>query len=133
MQWLYIIAVALVPSFAFAAPAFEEDLHVRDAGNIHICTDINFQGTCLDIFGGLGSNWTANCQELPDAFIHSIGSAVPDHGALCRLYDSAHSGCTGSGLSILEYPGDSDLFTSAAGIDAGHSAEYISCVTCTDC
>lgn len=42
----------------------------------------------------------------------------------------SNASCTGSGLAILTYPGDDNLY---AENDAGHKAQYISCHTCTAC
>ncbi|RDW57657.1 hypothetical protein BP5796_12458 [Coleophoma crateriformis] len=72
-----------------------------------MCTGGGWGNTCSNVFiGSATGDYSKTWQMLPAPYFGSIGSAGPDKDALCRLFDSAYSGCTGSGLSILTYPGN---------------------------
>ncbi|EHA51325.1 hypothetical protein MGG_13654 [Pyricularia oryzae 70-15] len=122
MKFLGLTTLLALP-LAMAAPAAE-----LVAGNVFICTQSGWGGECRNLFVGAATgDWRTQCQRLPENYVRNIGSAGPDAGALCRLFDNDHSDCTGSGLAILSRPGSDNLGA------AGKQAVYISCVTCTNC
>ncbi|KAK0704566.1 hypothetical protein B0H67DRAFT_498211 [Lasiosphaeris hirsuta] len=98
----------------------------RKKKKVYICGGANWAAPC-DVLH-LGTSGT--CYTLPNTWWQNVGSIGPDRGAICRLFDDTTNPCTGSGLAILSYPGDSNLFDGAA---AGRKARYISCHTCTNC
>ncbi|TLD32967.1 hypothetical protein PspLS_00020 [Pyricularia sp. CBS 133598] len=103
MKFLGLTTILALP-LAMAAPAAE-----LVAGSVFICTQSGWGGECRNLFVGTGGDWRAQCQRLPENYVRNIGSAGPDAGALCRLFDNDHSDCTGSGLSILSRPGSDNL------------------------
>ncbi|KAK3955693.1 hypothetical protein QBC32DRAFT_229345 [Pseudoneurospora amorphoporcata] len=131
MQSILAITISLLsvlsPVLAVPASAEHPALVARTPGNVYVCTGSNWQNTCEVL--SLGTSGT--CTKLPSAYDGHIGSASPDTGAICRLF--ANGDCTGSGLAILTYPGESNLYNYNGGQDAGHAAHYISCRTCTAC
>ncbi|KAL8403947.1 hypothetical protein RB594_008996 [Gaeumannomyces avenae] len=124
MKSFLATVVAFLPLVA-AAPTADAGLEKRTPGNVFLCTGSGWGNTCGNFFVGTGG-----CKPIPEPWRGSVGSAGPDRGALCRLFDASHGDCTGSGLAILESPGNSNLY---AGNDAGHKAQFIGCVTCTAC
>ncbi|TLS21429.1 uncharacterized protein PpBr36_10120 [Pyricularia pennisetigena] len=115
MKFLGLTTLLALP-LAMAAPAAE-----LVAGNVFICTQSGWSGECRNLFVGAATgDWRTQCQRLPENYVRNIGSAGPDAGALCRLFDNDHSDCTGSGLAILSRPGSDNLGA------AGRQAVYIS-------
>ncbi|KAK3986365.1 hypothetical protein QBC44DRAFT_333392 [Cladorrhinum sp. PSN332] len=155
MQFFSVLAMALMPFFApaLAAPAGEAAPAVRDVqppfapavgppingteaqalakrdtpGVVYICTGPNWQGTCQTFY--LGTSGT--CYSIPAPYQYNAGSVGPDAGAICRLFDNAHSTCAGSGLAILQKPGSSNLFTPHD--FPGYNAAYWKCNACSAC
>ncbi|KAK0726222.1 hypothetical protein B0T21DRAFT_413563 [Apiosordaria backusii] len=122
-----LLALALMPLMALAAPP-TSTVEKRDTpGNVWACTGPSWQGTCdLHVLGVTGA-----CQPIPDPWKYNIGSIGPDRGAICRLFDDAHSDCTGSGLAIVQYPGNTNLITPRD--FPGYHAAYWSCQPCSNC
>ncbi|EAA35535.1 hypothetical protein GE21DRAFT_1851 [Neurospora crassa] len=131
MQSIFAITITLLsvlsPVLAVPSSAEHPELVARTPGNVYVCTGSNWQNTCEVLSLGI----TGTCTRLPSTYDGHIGSAGPDQGAICRLF--ANGDCTGSGLAILTYPGDANLYNSVNGIDAGHQAHYIQCRQCTNC
>ncbi|KAB5522043.1 hypothetical protein GE09DRAFT_1065764 [Coniochaeta sp. 2T2.1] len=87
---LALVAAALAP-LALAAPAPAEAAvsEKRVIGNIHMCTEENWKGTCHNNFFPLDK-----CTHLTDVrggfFNLKVGSAGADPGANCRLFDEEY-------------------------------------------
>ncbi|KAK4161229.1 hypothetical protein QBC43DRAFT_268908 [Cladorrhinum sp. PSN259] len=96
-------------------------------GNVYVCTGPSWQGTCQVFALGI----TGACLQIPTPYRYNVGSFGPDPGAICRLFDDAHSTCTGSGLAILQNPGSSNLYTPTT--FPGYNAGYWRCQQCTAC
>ncbi|KAI0125994.1 hypothetical protein BJ170DRAFT_457055 [Xylariales sp. AK1849] len=129
MQFL-IIGLALLPT-AFAAPLIDTEVTKQVIGDVRICTGTDFNEPCENMFVSGSGSFQKNCKQLPQQYIEKMGSYRPDHQTLCRLFDSAHSECTGTGVARDWYPGQANLFNLVG--DPGHKAQYISCVRCDNC
>ncbi|KAK4184601.1 hypothetical protein QBC35DRAFT_517456 [Podospora australis] len=136
MQTISLLTMALaLPIFgALAAPladgasAVASNEKRETPGNVYVCTGPNFTGNCEVL--SLGTS--GNCVPIPAPYAFNVGSFGPDRGAICRLFDTDHADCTGSGLAILWYPGQSDL-GSPEKFHAAQKAAYWRCQTCTNC
>ncbi|KAJ4419604.1 hypothetical protein N0V85_000931 [Neurospora sp. IMI 360204] len=118
MQSILAISISL---FSLLSPV------LGTPGNVFVCTGSNWSNTCEVLTLGIDGA----CTRLPSTYDGHIGSAGPDPGAICRLFTNGD--CTGHGVAILYNPGDSNLYNSVNGIDAGHQAHYIQCRSCTAC
>ncbi|KAM7184916.1 hypothetical protein V8F20_012008 [Naviculisporaceae sp. PSN 640] len=120
--------VSFSQTIAFLLPILP--LTLATPGNVYVCGANGWGLPCNVLNVGLN-----NCMELPEPYYSSIGSAGPDPGALCRLFDGSASGtnkCTGSGVAILQNPGNSALYTTSP-TSPGYVAKYIQCVACSAC
>ncbi|KAH8897649.1 hypothetical protein GQ53DRAFT_884358, partial [Thozetella sp. PMI_491] len=93
---------------------------------IFMCNGENWSGDCHNVFFPLGQ-----CIQVPDEYIGTTGSAGPDAGAICTMFDASHSTCGGTGLAILQRPGESDLYHENG--NPGGNVKFIRCNTCTAC
>ncbi|KAK0671686.1 hypothetical protein QBC41DRAFT_335011 [Cercophora samala] len=121
------LALALLPLMALAAPSGAPAEKRDTPGNVYVCTAPSWGGTCDVVSVGI----TGACQPIPSTWRYNVGSIGPDRGAICRLYDDAHPTCTGSGLAILSYPGNTNLITPHD--FPGYHASYWSCLPCSNC
>ncbi|KAK3948013.1 hypothetical protein QBC32DRAFT_269753 [Pseudoneurospora amorphoporcata] len=142
MQSVLAISISLFsllfPVLGAPTPA-DHALEARTPGNISpltFLTRLIFQAikltksrhrnTCEVLTIGINGA----CVRLPSTYDGHIGTAGPDHGTIFRLFTNGD--CTGHGVAILTYPGETNLYSSN-GIDAGHQARYIQCRSCRDC
>ncbi|KAJ7222895.1 hypothetical protein C8J57DRAFT_241847 [Mycena rebaudengoi] len=72
-------------------------------GNIFVCVDPNFLGTCATFHGASGQ-----CINFPPPFQHSISSVGPDPGQDCLFFDQPN--CLGRHL-LIQFPGILNLAT----------------------
>lgn len=123
MKSIAVLALSLLP-LALAAPA--NDLSKRTPGNAYMCTEENWGGQCENHFFDLGG-----CNEVPGEYLFNIGSFGPDQGAICTFFDENHNTCGGTGLDILQFSGQDNLYS----IDGnpGGNVKYVSCKECTAC
>ncbi|KAK4197679.1 hypothetical protein QBC40DRAFT_285026 [Triangularia verruculosa] len=132
MAPISLLAMALMPLLALAmATAIPETESVDIPGKILACTGENYTGECETHY--LGIEIPGDCLPIPEPFKFNVGSIKPDRGAICRLFDTEHPDCTGSGLSILYYPGDANLYRDVGGNIPGTEAAYWRCQQCTAC
>ncbi|KAK0745554.1 hypothetical protein B0T18DRAFT_324535, partial [Schizothecium vesticola] len=98
---------------------------------VYTCTGTKWSNTCEVLQVGIDGV----CHQLPEPYFESIGSAGPDRGAICRVFDGTAlpSPCKGTGISMLAYLGDDNLYDSDEDGDAGHQTCWISCHQCNNC
>ncbi|KAL2261806.1 hypothetical protein VTK26DRAFT_3280 [Humicola hyalothermophila] len=141
MKRLSIFATSLIPfsSPLLAAPAPESaailgtsvgkgaGLAKRTPGNVYICRAPGWESECRNVWVGVNGE----CQPIPSPWQYNAASVGPDPGAICRLFDEAHSDCTGSGLAILSFPGNDNLLQSPD--CPGYKAAFWKCNECSNC
>ncbi|CAP73268.1 uncharacterized protein PODANS_2_6660 [Podospora anserina S mat+] len=133
MAPISLLIMALMPLLALAMPtAIPATASAVDVpGNVLVCTGENYMGECQTVQFNI--EYPGECLPIPEPFKNNVGSFKPDRGAICRLFAADRPDCTGSGLSILYYPGQADLLTDNGEYIAGHEATYWRCQTCTGC
>ncbi|KAK4176271.1 hypothetical protein QBC36DRAFT_214391 [Triangularia setosa] len=133
MAPISLLTIVLMPLLALAMPTVipETATSAETPGNILACTGENFTGECQT--HSLGIEIPGDCRPIPDPFKFNVGSIKPDRGAICRLFATDRSDCTGSGLAILYYPGNANLFTDLGGNIPGKEAAFWRCQECTNC
>ncbi|KAK7045009.1 hypothetical protein R3P38DRAFT_2882090 [Favolaschia claudopus] len=106
---------ALIPFVAAMPPVFErstdttnstQELVARTQGNVFVCTDAGFTGTCGVFHGNSGE-----CVNLPSQFNDNISSVGPDSGQDCFFYIDIN--CSGGQLGPIRSPGISNLNVAA--------------------
>ncbi|KAK1826451.1 hypothetical protein QBC39DRAFT_293171 [Podospora conica] len=92
-----------------------------EPGNIYLCTGPDFTGTCDVFSAGIGVPGT--CWSIPEPYRGNVGSAGPDRGAICRVFDNDK--CQGSGYFRGWFPGGNVVEPT--------KAIWLRCSTCTNC
>ncbi|KAJ7323255.1 hypothetical protein DFH08DRAFT_350047 [Mycena albidolilacea] len=101
---------ALVPLVAALPPALRNVdvgnstavISPDTAGNIFVCTDAGFTGSCAVFSGASGQ-----CVDFPSNFNDDISSVGPDSGQDCFFWIDA--GCSNEQLGPIRSPGSSNL------------------------
>ncbi|RPA84906.1 hypothetical protein BJ508DRAFT_359296 [Ascobolus immersus RN42] len=116
------IFFASLLSVVLASPLSDTSLNKRGyPGNVFVCSGPKYTNSCQILPVGT----SGNCVKLP---YNSLGSAGPDKGTICRIYESQ---CTGNFLAIAVYPGVANLYVSPLnGDDLGNRAKWIACTAC---
>ncbi|KAJ6495517.1 hypothetical protein DFH09DRAFT_1205636 [Mycena vulgaris] len=89
----------------YALPAPEHDTAVlvaRTQGNVFVCTNADFTGSCTTLHGSSGQ-----CVNVPLVFNDNISAVGPDSGQDCFFFTDAN--CGGSQLGPIRSPGNSNL------------------------
>ncbi|KAL7271889.1 hypothetical protein RUND412_005331 [Rhizina undulata] len=160
MQFLLKVAVSLLsaaalavaapttspnPSVVFVATSdHRPELERRATGGIYICADINWGGKCVYAIQPLRT-----CIDFGNDWNDIVSSFGPDSGTSCMIF--ADIGCSNSQMTILSYPGSSNLVDISfndimssfecwpTGELSGHSCTYCptggscSTVDCSNC
>ncbi|ORY17753.1 hypothetical protein BCR34DRAFT_596628 [Clohesyomyces aquaticus] len=105
----------------------------RTPGNVTICTEANYAGTCETISVPFN-----DCQQLAAPYFKNVGSFKVDAGAYCRITYTADT-CTMHGDSFI-FPDTNapdlrhwDDPATGTIIDAGAGFTSFKCQMCTNC
>ncbi|KAK0667033.1 hypothetical protein QBC41DRAFT_324728 [Cercophora samala] len=133
MAPISLLTMALMPLLALAMPTAipETESAVDVPGRVLVCTGEEYTGECQTVQFNI--EYPGECLPIPEPFQFNIGSFKPDRGAICRLFAADRPQCSGTGLTILYYPGDGNLFRDVGGDIPGEKAAYWRCQTCTNC
>ncbi|KAJ7023997.1 hypothetical protein C8F04DRAFT_1401366 [Mycena alexandri] len=110
-----------------------EHLDKRTPGNVFLCTDAGFQGTCVEITGA----FDGGCVDLGFDLDNLVSSFGPDPGQTCIVYN-AH-GCADSGAGdpafayFISFPGVSDLSQPFIGSDGHQNAPFNDIISSYQC
>lgn len=63
----------------------KKDVDLFCSCQIYLCTGLDFTGTCATFSAGIGIPGT--CWSIPESFRGNVGSAGPDRGAICRVFE----------------------------------------------
>ncbi|KAJ6553741.1 hypothetical protein DFH09DRAFT_1495313 [Mycena vulgaris] len=97
---------ALIP-LIYAVPAPERDtaaLVARTQGNVLVCTNAGFTGSCTVLHGSSGQ-----CVNVPLVFNDNISAVGPDSEQDCFFFTQVEANCGGSQLGPIRSPGNSNL------------------------
>ncbi|KAJ6592870.1 hypothetical protein B0H19DRAFT_1245680 [Mycena capillaripes] len=99
--------VSLVAALPPAPRAVDVAISARTQGNVFVCTDVQFTGSCAVFHGASGQ-----CINFPSAFNDDISSVGPTPA---RTASSSRNdgGCLGQQLGPVRSPGDSNLLNPA--------------------
>ncbi|KAF7356200.1 hypothetical protein MVEN_00951400 [Mycena venus] len=92
------------------------DLQKRDAGNVYLCTDANWQGYCVYITDA-GPD---ECVDLAGDLDDLVSSVGPDPNQICTFYIAHNCDFLNDQFSVRS-PGYSDL---SRGISVGEGGEH---------